>query len=251
MTHIHGIKGLDGNPSSKGSLYVNSPSTGNYADYIFEDVIDYIDSHYRTYGDKLHRAVAGGSMGGFGTLYGAMMYPEKFQAAYALSPAISWLELLEISFVIPLYSAIYGKRKAAILGQKEIDDILDTADLIYAKEYPLLPTIQRDNQRKILSVDEKAKDLWMQWDLKLLAKTHADALKSVYLGISCEEQDEYQFTPQIRAFQKTLEELDIPCQFNFNDDSYAAKSSPHSVGIAQQVLDSLTFCAQHFPNDHS
>ena len=251
LTHIHGIKGRHGEIASKGSFYVNSPFTGNYGDYIFGDLIEYIDSHYRTNADKAHRAIVGGSMGGYGALYGAMLYSEKFQAVYALSPAISWLELIDHWMIIPLYSLIYGKRKSAALGRKEIEDIIDTADLIFSRDLPLLPSIQRDSLGKIESLDKNAEALWLQWDLKVLAKDHAEDLKSVHLAISCEEQDEYQFAPQIRAFHKTLEELGIPHTLNIYDDAFATKVSPHSVGIVQQALPALTFCAQLFPNDHS
>jgi pimeloyl-ACP methyl ester carboxylesterase len=251
LTHIHGIKGRHGEIASKGSFYVNSPYTGNFGDYVFGDLIDYMDSHYRTKVDKAHRAIVGGSMGGYGALYGAMLNSKKFQAIYALSPAISWLELIDNGMIIPLYSLIYGKRKSAALGRKEIEDIIDTADLIFSRDLPLLPSIQRDAQGKIESFDKNAEANWLQWDLKVLAKHHVEDLKSVQIAISCEEQDEYQFAHQIRAFQTVLKDLGIPHTININDDAFAAKVSPHSIGIAQQLLPALAFCAQHFPTDHS
>ena len=251
LTHLHGIKGRNGELATKGSFYVNSPYTGNFGDYIFGDLIEYVDSHYRTKTDKAYRAVAGGSMGGYGAIYGAMLYSEKFQAMYALSPAISWLELIDHWMIIPLYSLIYGKRKSAALGRKEIEDIIDTADLVFSGDLPLLPSIQRDAQGKLESLDKNAEANWLQWDLKVLAKTHTQDLKSVQIGISCEEQDEYQFAPQVQAFHKTLEGLGIPHTLNINDDAFAAKVSPHSIGIVKQLLPALTFCANCFPNDHS
>ena len=35
------------------------------------------------------RAIAGLSMGGFGTVYHALKYPGKYTCAYAMSPAVS------------------------------------------------------------------------------------------------------------------------------------------------------------------
>ena len=243
---LHAVKDKIGLMPPKGSFYLNSPYTGNYADYIFQDVIEYIDTNYRTKADKLHRAIVGASMGGFGALYGIMLYPEIFNAVYAISPAISYLNVLDSGMVMPINTKLFGKRKAAAMGQKDVDDIMDTADLIFARDTPLLPTIHRDKQGKIQSYDENAKDLWLRWDLKLLAQKYSESLKSVHIAISCEEQDEFGLAAQIRTFQKSLDKLQVPHQLNIYDDSYAAKRSPHAVGIAQRVLPAFMFCTKHF-----
>ena len=69
VPNIDGRKDFRGDVNTKGSFYINSPYSGNYMDYIIQDVINYVDSNYRTIPDKQHRSLMGGSMGGFGTLY--------------------------------------------------------------------------------------------------------------------------------------------------------------------------------------
>ena len=64
---------------NKGSFYLNSPFTGNYEDYIVNDVIDYVDGSYRTLPEKQHRALMGVSMGGYGTLSICLNHPELFR----------------------------------------------------------------------------------------------------------------------------------------------------------------------------
>jgi enterochelin esterase-like enzyme len=49
-----------------GSFYVNSPVTGNWEDFITQDVVNYVDSHYRTLAQPASRGITGHSMGGFG-----------------------------------------------------------------------------------------------------------------------------------------------------------------------------------------
>ncbi len=71
-----------------GSFYVNSLVTGNWEDYIIQDVVDYIDSHYRTIPKEEGRAIAGHSMGGFAALNIAMRHPGLFSAVYMLSPGL-------------------------------------------------------------------------------------------------------------------------------------------------------------------
>ena len=69
----------DGYCALGGSQYVNSSATGRYEDYIIQDLIPYIDSHYRTLGDEA-RGVAGKSSGGFGAVRLALRYPDLFKA---------------------------------------------------------------------------------------------------------------------------------------------------------------------------
>jgi S-formylglutathione hydrolase len=68
-----------------GSMYSNSPTTGDWETYITRDLVDYIDSHYRTIANRDSRGLAGHSMGGYGTLRLAMKYPEMYSSIYAMS----------------------------------------------------------------------------------------------------------------------------------------------------------------------
>jgi len=68
-----------------GSMYSNSPTTGNWETFLTEDLVSYIDSHYRTIASRESRGLAGHSMGGYGTLRLAMKYPEMYAAIYPMS----------------------------------------------------------------------------------------------------------------------------------------------------------------------
>jgi S-formylglutathione hydrolase len=78
------------NSNSKlgGSFYVNSPLTGNWDDYISIDLVNYIDSHYRTISNAGARAISGHSMGGFGALNLSMLHPDIFCIGYGISPGL-------------------------------------------------------------------------------------------------------------------------------------------------------------------
>lgn len=69
-----------------GSFYTNSPVTGNWSQFIFRDLVNFIDRKYRTLKTRKARALAGHSMGGYGALRIGMRHPEIFSAVYALSP---------------------------------------------------------------------------------------------------------------------------------------------------------------------
>jgi len=74
------------NNAYNGSFYVNSTVTGNWEDYIFRDVVGYVDKNYRTLARASSRAIAGHSMGGFGAVAVGMKHAEIFSIIYALSP---------------------------------------------------------------------------------------------------------------------------------------------------------------------
>lgn len=68
-----------------GSMYSNSLTTGDWEGYIAQDLVNYVDSHYRTIPDRNSRGLAGHSMGGYGTVRIGMKHPEVFSALYAMS----------------------------------------------------------------------------------------------------------------------------------------------------------------------
>jgi len=68
-----------------GSMYSSSVTTGDWEAYIAEDLVTYIDKHYRTIADRLSRGLAGHSMGGYGTIRIGMKRPDVFSNLYIMS----------------------------------------------------------------------------------------------------------------------------------------------------------------------
>ena len=75
----------DGRNCFGGTYFINSTVTGNWADFITRELIEYIDATYRTLPSRESRGIAGQSMGGYSALYLAMMHPDLFSSVYALS----------------------------------------------------------------------------------------------------------------------------------------------------------------------
>jgi S-formylglutathione hydrolase len=68
-----------------GSMYSSSPTTGDWEAFLTQELVSYVDTHYRTLANRDSRGLAGHSMGGYGTLRMAMKYPEVFSSVYAMS----------------------------------------------------------------------------------------------------------------------------------------------------------------------
>ncbi len=71
--------------------YFNHPHW-RYEDYFFTEFLPCVEKRYRIKADKAHRAVAGLSMGGGGTVSYAQKHPELFCAAYAMSALMENVE---------------------------------------------------------------------------------------------------------------------------------------------------------------
>jgi S-formylglutathione hydrolase FrmB len=68
-----------------GSMYSASPTSGDWETFIAEDLVKYIDSHYRTMATREARALGGHSMGGYGTIRIGMKRPDVYSSLYIMS----------------------------------------------------------------------------------------------------------------------------------------------------------------------
>ncbi len=73
-----------GNPEEFQNGYFNMPGW-DYETFFFDEFMPEIESRYRIFGDKRHRAVAGLSMGGGGATSYGQRHADKFGAVYAMS----------------------------------------------------------------------------------------------------------------------------------------------------------------------
>jgi enterochelin esterase-like enzyme len=86
------VVAANGSNAYKGSFYTNSAVTGNWEDFIIRDLVNYVDTKYRTIAQAESRGIAGHSMGGYGSIMLGMKHPEIFGAVYALSPCCLAME---------------------------------------------------------------------------------------------------------------------------------------------------------------
>lgn len=92
-------------PQNVPSYFFNhAPTSGGakWGDYIWNDVVTYIDANYRTLAKRESRAIGGISLGGQGALTLGLTHPEVFKVVGAHSPsfrgASGWNELPDAYF---------------------------------------------------------------------------------------------------------------------------------------------------------
>ena len=100
-------------PDAKVTWYVNAYNDkDSYEDMFFKELIPEIEKKYRTRTEKQYRAVAGLSMGGYGSFIYALHHPEYFSACAPLSAAVytdeDMKEYLK-TYYAKEFEGIYGK----------------------------------------------------------------------------------------------------------------------------------------------
>lgn len=245
VPHYKGLKDfLSGMPVIKGSFYINSPGTGNYEDYIIRDVINYTEASYRTLRDKGGRAIAGGSMGGYGTLYLGLRHPDMFASAAALSPGNMTVDMLSWKLRLPMAEMVFGKETSQKIGQSSWDDIYHTLDMVYSPATPLLPTVKRDAGGRMIGYDEKAARNWQRYDLNNLITGYDNPYKDMALMMNCDKEDEFGCAVATEKLHNTLLSRGVKHEYEIYADPMTGLS-PHIQGLTYNVIPAIRFCLGH------
>jgi S-formylglutathione hydrolase FrmB len=109
----------------RGGFYTNWFNNGKgglprWEDWHIKRLIPYVDSHYRTRATRGERAIAGLSMGGFGTFSYAARHPDLFTAALSLSGAVDTTLVPSVIDAIPLAD---GGKAGSLWGPFATDEV--------------------------------------------------------------------------------------------------------------------------------
>ena len=73
----------DGTNKLTGGLFLSSSTLGDYETYVTQEVVDYVDTHYRTLPTRDSRGLAGCSSGGTTSMRLGLKYPNVFSVVAA------------------------------------------------------------------------------------------------------------------------------------------------------------------------
>jgi S-formylglutathione hydrolase FrmB len=116
-------------PEGRNAWYTDSATAPNekFESYIVEELIPDVDTRFRTLASREGRAVAGLSMGGYGSLKFGLKHPELFAFAGSMSGALaaaSWLPDEKLpAFVRPSIARVYGPPDAPDNETRKSNDI--------------------------------------------------------------------------------------------------------------------------------
>jgi len=227
-----------------GSFYVNSPITGGWEDFIVNDVVGYVDTHYRSVPQASARAISGHSMGGFGALNIAMRHPDVFSAVYSLSPGLFDSNGLAESQMFELEGFIkrfldYQQHVESLpieQAQRAMLSAPDTFTLAYGlafasnpeKHPPYLDYPYALADGKLVRNDA----IWKRWDAGFggipdkIQQYKANMLRLNGLVIDYGRQDEYAWIPKgCEYFGAQLSAAGIPHELRSYDGSHESHLS--------------------------
>lgn len=206
-----------------GSQYLDSPATGRYHTYLCEEVVSWVDAHYRTIPSRDQRAITGKSSGGGGAMVTSMLRPDVF-GAFATHAGDALFEVSARSMFAARarllrdhYEGSYEKFLAdfhgRIPGTKEGD-----IELIEIYAYAAAYSADEDGTVHLPFDDVGALvpevwERWLAWDPVLMAgkPQYAQALRSMRaVWIDAGNRDEYYLDFGATAFRRAVAAAGVP-----------------------------------------
>ena len=197
----------------QGSNYTNSITMGNWADYIARDLVDYIDSNYRTLPQRESRGVIGHSMGGYGGMNLGMNYPDVFNCMGSMSGMldisqypgrISWsfAQAAKLKNLSDFYSQPFDVQVAIAMSAAFCPN---PDRLPFYADFPW----ERDASNKLVK-NEEVWDRFMEHDILTRLEENAAALLNMgAIYIDCGTSDEFNFLVDLRRTHDELQRLGI------------------------------------------
>jgi S-formylglutathione hydrolase FrmB len=221
------------------SWYTNSVLNGNYEDYIVNDLVSYIDSHYRTIPNRDNRAMVGFCMGGYGAIKLAMKHQDVFGAAACHSGPLYFEGLKAF---IP---AAIAENPDGMIGPHPEKPV---TNLIYAGSATFSPNLNNPPFFLDLpfeypsgTIIDSVWNRWLEHDpFTMLSIYGSDlaSLRGVYFD--CGDQDEFGFNHHADAFHQALAAASIEHEYEI------FAGGTHCNKLYSRLVISLSFISDAF-----
>ena len=225
------IVGVDGQTKYSVSYYVNSEVNGNHEDYVVGELVDHIDSKYRTLPQRNSRGIAGHSTGGYGALLYGMKYPDLFGAVYSFSGGSLCYSRPECVVFLGEDQAVFSDGIRSLFGDvgSNLAGVTDPSDVrgalrqeIFSMAAAFSPNL--DNEPLLvdlpfelpsLTVVQDTRDKWFEHDLFALLKDHSQDLSSLNgLVLDVGDRDEIGLFTENEAFHEALLDAGVSHEFD-------------------------------------
>lgn len=229
-------------PNSRGGVepfqnpfYTNSVANGDYEDYIINDVINYMDSNYRTVGTAAERAIMGHSMGGYGSMTLALKHPDMFAAVASHSGPI---DFAPFPALIPAVLQEQG-------GQAPYTfTTIDTSTVFTFLSWSMATAFSPDLDAPFFSADfpidsdgnfdQAVFDRWLTHDPSIIAVQQSANISNLGIYFDCGSEDELGVYPMDVAFDSVLTANSIA-------HTWQSYSGTHTSGLLTRFPVSLAF----------
>ena len=203
-----------------GSQFVDSPGTGRYHTYLCDEVVPWVDAHYRTLDAPRHRGVQGKSSGGFGAMVTPMLRPDLFgglasHAGDALYELCYIQEHGKAARLLRKYDGDIWRwwddfRSRTPFSKEEDDLLLITLGCSAAFSADEDGTVQLPFDPRTGRLREDVWARWLAWDPVRMAERYADALRGLTaIWLDGGTRDEWFLDLGAEAFAAALSSIGV------------------------------------------
>jgi S-formylglutathione hydrolase FrmB len=212
---------VDAWTSLGGSQFIDSPGTGRYHTYICDELVPWVDEHYRTLSGAEHRGITGKSSGGYGAMVNPMLRPDVFgglathagDALFEMCYLPDWRK--SVRALRDNYEGSFDKFwedfRSRPAWSKDTDHTL-------LNDWCMAACYSADEDGTVhLPYDTDTGDLkpdvwerWLTWDPVRMVEGHADALRSLKaIYIDAGKRDQFYLDLGAEAFRRELEKIGV------------------------------------------
>lgn len=233
-----------------GSQFLDSPATGRYHTYLCDEIVPWVDAHYRTLAGPAHRGIQGKSSGGFGAMVTPMLRPDVF-GGFATHAGDALFEVCYLDghpkvarALRDEYEGSYERFWESFRGRvpmsRASDGIL-VEHYAYAAAYSADPdgSVRLPFDLATGALVPEVWERWLAWDPVRMVPRHAGALRSQRaIWIDAGKKDEWYLDLGAEAFRRELDAIGVTdYRFELFDATHA--------GIDYRYPLSLAFLAGH------
>ncbi|GCE47127.1 putative esterase [Thermosporothrix hazakensis] len=204
-----------------GSQFLDSPAVGRYHTYLCDEVVPWVDLHYRTLASREHRGIAGKSSGGYGAMITPMLRPDLW-GGFATHAGDALFEMC----YLPMFPASVRALREHYDGsyEKFWQVFRSRVPLTRESDFNLLNdwgmaacySAEKDGTVK-LPYDTTTGELipeiwerWLQWDPVRMVPRYAKALRSMKaIYIDAGRHDQFYLDLGAEAFRQALELIGV------------------------------------------
>lgn len=229
------------------SQYVNSPATGNYMDYLCDELVDWVDRRFHTHKSREWRGAIGHSSGGFGAMAVGMMRSDRFSGICS-SAGDSWYEFLYTHAIPGTIAKIskVGGVEAFVEAFRSNPNPMELTDrgsvmamlmLSMASCYtpnPNVPVIKGDLwfDLETGAIIEDVFQRLLQWDPVHMIDRYVPELRSLrWIHLEAGTDDEYGLCLGHRQVARKLDKHQIP----YVIDEYPGKHGGHHYRMPDRI----------------
>jgi S-formylglutathione hydrolase FrmB len=204
-----------------GSQFLDSPATGRYHSYLCDEIVPFVDEHFRTVASAEHRGITGKSSGGYGAMITPMLRPDLFgglatHAGDALFEACYLPWFRESARALRddyegSYERFWEDFRSRPAGSKDSDFKL-LNDWCMAACYSADPdgTVRLPYDPDTAMLIPEVWERWLEWDPVRMVPRHAEELRGLRaIYIDAGTRDEWFLDLGAEAFRQELEEIGV------------------------------------------